>query len=125
MKGKKFRYDEKKLGRSSVLKKQIALYLAQDFINKQEEKIPLAEIYAYGLKIRPFVAYSDKELIKQFDALYASKHEYLQKALEEKHKLESYAHSTWRLEETIKKLESDIKNMQPYIDELIEEAFGE
>jgi hypothetical protein len=125
MKGKKFRYDEKKLARSSALKKQIALYLANEYVKRQEAKIPLAEIYAYGLKVRPFVAYSDKELIKQFDALYASKHEDLHKVLEEKSSLESYAHSTWRIEEDIKKLETDISNMQPYIDELIEEAFSE
>lgn len=125
MKGKKFRYDEKKLAKSSSLKKQIALYLAEDFLLKQQGKLSFVDIYAYGLKVRPFIAYSDKELIKRFDALYASKHEELETALKEKHRLESYSHSTWGIEDTIKKLQTNIKNMQPYIDELIEEAFSE
>lgn len=126
MKGKKFRYDEKKLGKSSALKKQIALLLATEHYNNSAKDLSIPEILAFGLKTRPFVSYSDKELIRLFDESYSSKHEQLTQQKEYLAQRERDGHRLmWAYKAEIEKLEKYLKEMQPIVDALIEEAFSE
>lgn len=125
MKGAKWRYDDKKLSKSSSLKKQIALILAADYV-KNINKLSTIEIFAFGLKERPFAAYSDKGLLKAFDDLYMKK---LSNLEQEKDLYKEYkdngGRSGWSFEVRIKEAQTQIDEMQPFVDELIEEAFSE
>lgn len=124
MKGAKWRYDEKKLSKSSALKKQIALLLASDYVKTY--KLDTVEIIAFGLKERPFGAYSEKALIKAFDELYMKKVADLDRKKQElKDYIDDGGRRTWSYEDLIDTVQKEIDVLQPYIDELIEEAFSE
>jgi hypothetical protein len=127
MKGKKFRYDEKKLSKSSSLKKQMALFLAKEmYATKGKDTIDVVETLAFGLKIRPLVSYSDKELIRLFDESYSKKFETI-KELEEEYQSNTGNVARWykdTLKKRIEQVNATILEMQPVIDELIEEAFS-
>lgn len=126
MKGKKYRYDESKLKKSSSLKKQIALILATEKAMQPNYSLNLSETLAFGLKERPFISYHEKELIKQIDELNVKYHENLENANKElaevKYQTDRY---TWSAKANIKKWEDKIAELKPIIDELIEDAFSE
>jgi hypothetical protein len=119
----KRRYDHKKLARSSSLKKKIALHLAQERYHKRDTPIDVVELLAFGG--RPFVSYSDKDLIKLIDESYSSKFKEIEEINKE---YEDSSLKGWMregLKNKIELIEKEISKMQPIMDELIEEAFSE
>jgi hypothetical protein len=120
----KRRYDHKKLARSSSLKKKIALHLAQELHNHRGPNSPdIVELLAFGG--RPFVSYSDKDLIKLIDESYSGKFKEIEKINEEYKDLNLKGWMRDRLKDKLELIEKEISKMQPIMDELIEEAFSE
>jgi hypothetical protein len=122
----KRRYDHKKLARSSSLKKRIAMYLAEEKIKNDRPSLNLTEMLAYGH--RPYVSYSDKELIKLFDENYVSK---LNRIAEiDKEGADPDKQGRFSSMRNLKTERDGIElhialHIKPIMDDLIEEAFSE
>jgi hypothetical protein len=118
----KRRYDAKKLARSSSLKKKIAKHLAQEMYDQRPKTpIDIVELLAFGG--RPFVSYADKDLVRLLDESYANKFKEIELIKEELKVINGrYAEN---LKDRMEWVNKKINEMQPIMDELIEEAFSE
>lgn len=102
------------------------MYLANEKFKHDRASINMVEIFALG-NFRPFISYSDKDLIKLFDDNYVS---YLNKIEEIKQRQQDdvngvgYKSKYYKAE--IEGVELHIGlYIKPIMDDLIEEAFSE
>ena len=129
MKGKKFRYDENKVIGSKSLKRKLALFLAEDDIANRKTAINMSELLAFGMKDRPYISRSEKELIKLFDDCYMSRLEKLEAMKNDLNNVNGNSRMvSWEIKyqkDQIDGMQKMIDAMKPILDELIEEAFSE
>lgn len=117
------KYDAKKLAKIPNLKKKIALFLArEEYLNsKTELSLSIIDILAFG--VRPFISFSEKDLIKKFDESYNKKLEHI--SLLEKKSNESPSWLKHNYNEDIKIIKAEISAQEELMNEILEDSFSE
>lgn len=125
----KRRLNWQRLQKQPALKKEIALFIAEERMKDKKNLPDIKEVLAFGYKERPLLAHSEKDLVKMFDEIATTKVEEIERLQKEMLSEENqHQHKRWRREEMktkIERLNKELEAMQPITTALIEEAFSE